>query len=331
VTLPGHFWKWRLRGAALNFFNKTPDLFSFDGCITTGLMRLADFKALCGAKCPPVLIYFHESQLTYPVPPQQSLDFDLCFADISNALAADQVIFNSSFHLETFLARLPALLEKMPDHPPNWIIDAIRAKARMLYPGCHFPENEDSPAKRDAWPPLIIWNHRWAFDKNPQDFFDALYTVLNRGLEFRLALLGENSQVVPQPFLLAKTKLGQRIVQYGFEPSYEKYRQWLKQGSIVISTARQENFGISIVEAMRCGCIPLLPNRLAYPEILPRAFQPEFLYNSKKELAQKLGNLILNHQRYHQIRKHLARAMTRHAWEACIHAYDDALQKLATL
>ncbi len=45
-----------------------------------------------------------------------------------------------------------------------------------------------------------------------------------------------------------------------------EYFEWLRKGDVAVSTAIQENFGISAVEAMRMGCAPLLPNRLAYPE-----------------------------------------------------------------
>jgi len=49
-------------------------------------------------------------------------------------------------------------------------------------------------------PPLVIWNHRWEFDKNPELFFSVLGQVDETGKRFRLALLGENYQNVPQAF-----------------------------------------------------------------------------------------------------------------------------------
>jgi glycosyltransferase involved in cell wall biosynthesis len=201
----------------------------------------------------------------------------------------------------------------------------------VLHPGCRFPVKGDCPQKRSDRPPLIIWNHRWAFDKNPHEFFRALEVLSQRGLQFRLALLGENTQAVPKPFLRAKTRLGRHIVCCGFEPSQKKYLQWLRRGHIVISTACQENFGIAVVEAIRYGCIPLLPNRLAYPEIVPSNLQADLLYDSDTQLVQKLGNLITNYHAYDQIRSQLCQAMGKYAWEACIGRYDDLLERLAAL
>jgi glycosyltransferase involved in cell wall biosynthesis len=330
-TLPDRFWKWRMRGAALYFVKKIPSLKNYHGLITSDLMSLSDFKALCGQFCPPSMVYFHENQLTYPLAPGESRDFQFGFTDITTALAADRIVFNSRTHFDTFFSKLPVFLNMMPEYQPKWVIDEIRSKADVLYPGCHFPALENIPnaLPQADLPPLIVWNHRWEFDKNPAAFFNALDRVLERGLNFRLALLGENFQVVPKEFIAAKERFKNRIVWYGYEASREKYRQWLMQGTIVISTASQENFGISVVEAIRYGCIPLLPNRLSYPEIIPKVFHRDFLYKDQAELVEKLCFLILNHSQFTEKQQHLSEAMERYAWENIIDRYDEMLKNLA--
>jgi glycosyltransferase involved in cell wall biosynthesis len=270
LTLPARFWKWRMRGAALYFIQKVTSLESYHGLITTDMMSLSDFKALANGACPPTLMYFHENQLTYPLAPGEHADYQYGFTDITSALAADRILFNSRTHRDAFFEGLPGFLNLMPEYRPHWVVDEIRTKAGVLYPGCRFSAGsvalQDPPPQS---PPLIIWNHRWEFDKNPEAFFDALDAVLENGAEFRLALLGENFQAVPKAFLRARSRYGRRIIQYGYVESRQEYIQWLQRGDIVISTATQENFGISIVEAIRCGCLPLLPARLAYPESIP--------------------------------------------------------------
>ncbi len=331
-TLPARFWKWRLRGAALYFAKKVSSLETYDGLITTDLMSLSDFKALCGASCPPLMVYFHENQLTYPLAPGESRDFQFGFTDITTALAADRILFNSQTHFDEFFSSLPGFLMMMPEYQPKWVIDAIRSKSAILYPGCHFPAtNSPLPSAMSPPdpPPLIIWNHRWEFDKNPGDFFHLLDEVLNGGLDFRLALLGENFQKVPKEFIAAKDRYRHRIVCYGHEPIREKYYEWLMKGSIVISTARQENFGISVVEAIRYGCIPLLPERLSYPEIIPTEFHSDFLYKNQAELIEKLSDLLSNYSRFQEKRQNLSQAMACFAWKNLIETYDEALEKLA--
>ena len=331
VTLPARFWKWRMRGAALYFVKKIPPLKNYDGLITTDLMSLSDFKALCGPFCPPSMVYFHENQLTYPLAPGESMDFQFGFTDITTSLAADRILFNSQTHFDAFFSKLPVFLNMMPEYQPKWVVDEIRNKADVIYPGCHFPApiNMPNALSEVDLPPLIIWNHRWEFDKNPAGFFNALDKVLERGLNFRLALLGENFQVVPKEFIAARERFKNRIVWYGYEASREKYRKWLMQGTIVISTANQENFGISVVEAIRYGCIPLLPDRLSYPEIIPKVFHGDFLYKDQTELVEKLCFLILNYSQFTEKQQHLSAAMERFAWENMIDQYDEILKKLA--
>jgi glycosyltransferase involved in cell wall biosynthesis len=330
LTLPARFWKWRMRGAALYFIKKAPALENYNGLITTDLMSLSDFKALSKGDCPPALVYFHENQLTYPLAPGEHTDYQFGFTDITTALAADRIIFNSRTHRHAFFEGLPGFLKMMPEYRPGWVVDEIRAKAGVLYPGCRFPA-EDLAVQRvsSELPPLIIWNHRWEFDKNPLDFFDALDAALDDGAEFSLALLGENFQAVPKAFIRARSRYGRRIVQYGYVESRAEYIKWLQRGAIVISTAEQENFGISVVEAIRCGCMPLLPARLAYPEIIPDSFHSRVLFHDKKDLAAKLSLLIKDYSKFQDHRSRLSQAMGRFAWENLIDRYDEELEKLA--
>jgi glycosyltransferase involved in cell wall biosynthesis len=332
VTLPARFWKWRMRGAALYFIKKTPSLKRYDGLLTTGLMSLSDFKALSKDPCPPTLTYFHETQLTYPLAPGEHMDFQFGFTDITTALAADRILFNSQTHKDAFFSRLPGFLKMMPEYRPLWLVDKIRAKADVLYPGCRFPADAIPGAdSRRERPPLIIWNHRWEFDKSPDQFFEALDAALANGAEFRLALLGENFQAVPKAFESARERYGKRIVQYGYVQSRKQYIQWLQQGSIVISTARQENFGMAVVEAIRFGCVPLLPNRLAYPEIIPPQFHSSVLYEGSGDLVQKLTHLLTHHPGYKDLRSRLSNHMAQFAWQSLINRYDEELERLARL
>ena len=333
LTLPARFWKWRMRGAALHFFRhlQDQDLAVYDGLIATNLMSLSDFKALTAPGCLPTLVYFHENQLTYPLAPGEQMDYHFGFTDITSALAADRVRFNSRTHFDAFFSMLPGFLDKMPEFHPKWVVESIRSKAEVLYPGCRFPAQPELLSTPDERPPLIIWNHRWEFDKGPHDFFTALETVARQGCTFRLALLGENFRVIPPVFNEARDRFRDRIVCFGYETSRDRYVDWLRQGAIVISTALQENFGISIVEAVRHGCLPLVPARLVYPEVIPPTFHANFLYRNQEELVEKLALMLRNYRVLWPYREPLSRAMGTYAWETRIPAYDRELAQLARI
>ncbi len=331
ATLPARFWKWRMRGAALYFIKTIGDLTPFDGIITTGLMSLADFTALCGRCRPPTMVYFHENQLTYPLAPGEQLDLQFGFTDITTALCADRVLFNSRFHFDQFFSMLPGFIGQMPEFKPRWAVDAIYNKAGVLHPGCRFDEAPLEPAPLHPGPPLVVWNHRWEFDKHPEAFFDALDRVDRMGIDFRLALLGENYQAEPKSFVEATSRFGDKIVQYGFAQSKSEYVGWLRKGIVAVSTAIQENFGIAMVEAMRHGCLPLLPHRLSYPEILPKAFHRAFMYRDDDDLVVKLADMLRHPERYTVHRPVLADMMARHAWSSVIDRYDRELELLTAV
>jgi glycosyltransferase involved in cell wall biosynthesis len=329
LTLPARFWKWRMRGAALYFVKKASNLQSYDGLITTDLMSLSDFKALTNGTCPPALVYFHENQLTYPLAPGERMDYQFGFTDMTTALAAERVLFSSRTHRREFFDDLQRFIKMMPEYRPGWAVDEIRSKAEVLYPGCRFPATGFCGADTSQdLPPLIIWNHRWEFDKNPGEFFRALDAVLANGADFRLALMGENFQAVPKAFLGARDRYGERIVQYGYVASRTEYINWLRKGSIVISTARQENFGISVVEAIRYGCLPLLPARLAYPEVIPKSFHKRVLYQNTDELVNMLIRRITDFSGFEDLCRDLSEEMGKFAWENLIDRYDAELEKL---
>jgi glycosyltransferase involved in cell wall biosynthesis len=209
-------------------------------------------------------------------------------------------------------------------------VDAIRAKSGVLYPGCSFPAEDVAPIENGkTQPPLIIWNHRWEFDKNPECFFDALEALIRQGVDFRLALLGENCQTVPKAFIRARKRYGPRILQYGYVANRSAYLEWLKRGAIVVSTAQQENFGIAVIEAARFGCFPLLPDRLVYPEVVPALYHPHVLYQDQEDLVARLHRLIVHHAEYENLRLDLAKAMCCYAWQNVIEDYDITLESLA--
>jgi glycosyltransferase involved in cell wall biosynthesis len=343
--MPARFWKWRMRGAALHFARKVGDPAGYDVLVVTDLMSLSDLKALWGAACPPALAYFHENQLSYPLPPGETIDYQFGFTDVTTGLAAARVLFNSRFQHDAFFAGLPGFIKMMPEYSPTWVVEAIRARAGVLHPGCEFPAGPPDlrppdamgPSAGAAAPPLVVWNHRWEFDKDPPAFFAALDAVLARGVEFRLALLGENFQVVPKEFITARERFGARVVQYGFVESRAAYLDWLRQGRVVVSTAIQENFGMSIVEAIRMGCHPLLPDRLSYPEILPGEFHAACLYSSLGELADRLAAILAPQSSSGRtapgaaeigLRRRLADAMGIHSWDAVVEAFDAEIDAL---
>lgn len=327
LSLPARFWKWRMRGAALLLADRARRLpGSFDLVVATDMLNLAEFRALSGLGSCPHLLYLHENQLAYPLPENDRPDHHFGFINLASALAADCVVFNSGTHREAFLAAAPAFLGAMPDCPLPGVVSRIEARSRVIPVGCDLAalEHDAAGAPLPCGPPLILWNHRWEFDKAPETFFRTLARLDDDGVPFRLALAGDSSaQVEPTPFLEARRRYGPRVIQFGWVPGRRDYARLLGRSDLVVSTALQENFGISVVEAISCGAWPLLPRRLSYPEILPSAWHDDCLYDGEEDLESRLAGLLRGGLPGRRLRGKLAGEMKRYDWSALIGTYDD--------
>tara|TARA_Y100000589_G_scaffold136231_2_gene130367 strand:- start:6425 stop:7537 length:1113 start_codon:yes stop_codon:yes gene_type:complete len=327
ITLPARFWKWRVRGAAFEFLQRVnkSQLSKYDAVFVTSLIGLADIKSHWGASCPPVILYMHECQLNYPLPKGESLDVHFVMNDLSNLMHADKILFNSEAHRKKCFESLSKYMRKMPDFVPRKIMEKLPEKSEVVYPGCHFNRTQ----KFVKWPDkdlTIVWNHRWEFDKQPDQFFSVLYKLKDLGIPFRLRVLGENFQVKPKVFEDARIKLSEFIDHWGYLENRESYYQNLRDSQIVISTAIQENFGISIVEAIAMGCFPLLPMRLSYPEILPGQYHSYSLYRGSRDLTSRLKRLLVKPKYYENLSRDLACEMQKYSWSKQITYYKEAVR-----
>lgn len=293
LTLPGSFWKWRLRGAHLSLLKKVRErLGHFDVLLSGGMLSLAELVgALPQLARLPKIVYFHENQLSYPVAGGEARDVHFGFTNLSSALAADRLVFNSRFHQEELLGSIERFLNPMPDHRPSGLAGELRPKCSVIYPGidCDELERHRHATARAGRPITILWNHRWEFDKQPEVFFRALGKLADEGLPFRVHIVGECCQAKPKVFLEACERLGERIATYGHQVRRKDYVRALWDSDLVVSTAIQEFFGIAVMEAVYCGARPLLPRRLVYPELYPQ----EYFYERDEDFTDTLRALIL--------------------------------------
>lgn len=335
LSLPGRHWKWRMLGGAVTLAQKLGDLkYRPDLLLASDMLDLTTFLALARGRLDgiPACLYFHENQLTYPWPaadPDVRLqrDHHYGFINYTSALVADRVFFNSDFHRRSFLRGVGQLLQKLPDYQNEENVQKIQAGSEVLPLGLDLRSLDIEPEPAANPCPLILWNHRWEYDKNPADFFEALFQLQAESIDFQLAVLGARFRKTPPAFEKARKVLADKIVHFGYVPDRRAYAGWLHRADLAPVTSRQDFFGISVVEAIYCGCYPLLPNRLAYPEHLPEDGRDLFLYQDQEELHRKLKNLLLD------FRKPLALIslrdfVARYDWSILAAVYDRAMERV---
>ena len=336
LTLSGRHWKWRMHGGAVSLAKRfmteglEPDLL-----LASDMLDLTTFLALTRTKTAnlPTALYCHENQLTYPwspddKDPRHKRDAHYAFINYTSALAANTILFNSRYHLEALISQLPEFLKSFPDYNGLENLDLIKLKCQVLPLGLDLqaldwyrPEQPEEP----SGPPLILWNHRWEYDKNPEEFFQALFDLHDAGLAFRVAVLGEAYCKSPDIFDKARRRLGEKVIQFGYVENFADYARWLWRADILPVTSHHDFFGASVVQAIYCNCLPLLPRRLAYPEHLPVNKQATYLYADYDDLVKRLrATLEVPIAVDKSLRTHVA----HYDWREQVTKYDDLFEGL---
>ncbi|MBP5406204.1 DUF3524 domain-containing protein [bacterium] len=273
-VLQGRHWKWRMHGSAVTFagmIEKSGE--KFDTIVASSLTDTALLKSLVLPKMPETrfVTYFHENQLAYPWSEDDrepsKTDMHYSFINFTSALVSDTALFNSEFNRESFFTALEGFLRSFPDHRLTGRIDGIYKKSKVLYPGVNMiPKSET--AKGNVL--RILWNHRWEYDKDPETFFGTMFRLKEAGINFQLVVAGEEKSTSPGIFEVAREKLKNEIISFGYVEKYDDYKSLIAGCDILPVTSKHEFFGISVLEAASAGVIPVLPKRLSYPEIFPQ-------------------------------------------------------------
>ncbi|MBU4564297.1 MAG: DUF3524 domain-containing protein [Desulfarculus sp.] len=297
LGLPGRHWRWRMRGAAAFLADQAAEVLTrpWEALVCSDMLGLAELRGLVPSLATvPALVVFHENQLAYPAQGQadqgmRERDLYLAFSNLTTAQAAKRVVFNSNFHRDQFLGAARDLLGRLPDMRPSGLASSIAAKSSAL-PMPIDPSEAGGLTREPREGPLrILWNHRWAQDKAPERFFEALEALAAQGLEFQVAVLGPAPAKPPAVFAAARKALAKHIVQWGHLSDRKEYWKRLFWADVVVSTALQEYFGLSVAEAAWAGCRPLVPMALVYPELYPERFcyPPGELTPALMELARR--------------------------------------------
>jgi glycosyltransferase involved in cell wall biosynthesis len=300
-TLPARKWKMRMQLSALWCIDRIkglpPEQRWFDTVLCSSFIDVAVLRSLLTKVkgwdiAAKICIYFHENQLFYPQRQAEPNNFQFAAINFHSALASDRIAFNSDFNAQSFFGGCQKYLQTASEMQLSGIIDELRGRSQVLYPGIDFSAIDQQRRIPDSGTPIIVWNHRWEHDKNPDRFFQALHEIASWGADFRLILLGQTFPDSPQCFAEARKVFKERIIHYGYAASYADYAALLCRGDVVISTALHEFFGIAVIEAVRAGCLPLLPDRLSYPEL----FSKKYLYQ-EAELSEKLAEALTSNYR----------------------------------
>lgn len=334
-TLPGRHWKWRMHGAALTFATQAikegwsrPDVI-----LATDMLDITRLRGSLPKnwRSVPIAAYFHENQIGFPVndPDFQNEQVGYGFANVQSAWAADAVWFNSQHHLEEMLNGIPELFRRLPESAPSELQEQIRGRAQVIYPGLDLPAISPDRIQRPCNErPIIVWNHRWEYDKNPSFFCEVLQILHSRGIPFEVDLLGVGDRKGTSPLSQLMESDWCTIINEQPAQNAEAYWDRLQQGDVLVHSPLQEYFGFSAVEALHAGVLPVLPNQHAYPEYA-QGFESAQTPEQAAKLIESIRKAPQSAVEAWRYQAH--QAVQRFQWDEQVKVYSEALTAVSGL
>ncbi len=271
LTLKDRYFAWRMGGNALNLKADYDQLLSmqYDVLIATSMTDLSTLLGLYPQLAAlPKHLYFHENQFAYPKNKNQQGLLEIQMRSIYSALAADFLWFNSNYNRSSFIAGVKQLIQQMPDGIPSDLIQSFIAKSSILPVlidnDCKPLANKTASKKRIE----VVWNHRWEHDKGPEILLEVMRQCVNKD-HIKFHIIGQQFRSTPTAMQKIIENHRSQCLTLGYIETRAQYIKTLQQADVVLSTAHHDFQGISMLEAAACGCLPVAPNRLVYPELYP--------------------------------------------------------------
>ncbi|MDG2047263.1 MAG: DUF3524 domain-containing protein [Halioglobus sp.] len=302
LSLPPRHFSWRVRGNALfwSIAERGTLEQSYDLIIATSMVDLATLRGLVPRLTRvPTILYFHENQFEYPQDQQKHSLLEARMTSVYSALAADRIVFNSDYNRDTFLSGCSALMKKLPDRVPSGIARMLRERATVL----PVPFESYGNQRVEAWwpgasrrfikrPLRLLWVGRFEHDKGGEGLLRILRRLESVSLDYELAMTGQQFRRSPAVFSKIRALFGHRLVQFGYVDGIKEYRALLQSADVVLSTAIHEFQGLAVIEAVAQQCLPIVPDRLAYPEIYPARYRYESCPDDPEREADAATSLI---------------------------------------
>jgi hypothetical protein len=173
---------------------------------------------------------------------------------------------------------------------------ATAANYLDYYSGDYYPKFPIERLTADLYDKVFVGSY---YHKNKIQFRNSVVTYLpdspfmsKYGIEKEYDIIS-----VARPTPQKVTPKIEDEVEASFGPIYrpnsytwDEYFTNLAKSKILLITSKEDTFNYTVLDAIRNGCIPVAPNKLSFPELLPEAY----LYDDIDDLCYKIFSILNN-------------------------------------
>jgi glycosyltransferase involved in cell wall biosynthesis len=153
-------------------------------------------------------------------------------------------------------------------------------KTHVLPFGMLDETKEPPPLPEPDGPPIVIYNHRFEGHKNPRVTAELLTDLRNAGHEFEVWV----TQAIDQ-------NIGEfPCDKFIGHPDVDRYLSNLNVPAINTLNSQHETFCIAMLDSIMMGNLPVAPNNITFPELVPEGYP--FLFSGPAEQRNMIEGIF---------------------------------------
>ena len=199
------------------------------------------------------------------------------------------------------------------------------------------PLGIDTDSIRDSVPSSekfdLVYLGRLAAIKHVEDLLKALENLKMGGYNIKAAIIGDGPQRKVLEDIVEKRKLKQNVKFFGKIPDVSKF-SILKSSRIFVMPSEREGFSISTLEAMACGCVPVVA-KPEFPELFGTSHFVKnevngiyFPVNDAETLAARIVTLISDNDYYSRLQIKALQDSTNYSWDNTLGIIEEYIENL---
>lgn len=116
--------------------------------------------------------------------------------------------------------------------------------------------------------PVFLWVGRLDSNKDPFTVIKAFIRFLQVEPLAKLYMIYQDDELLPQvKFLIENNTNAKKAIQLVGPTPHQQLQAWYNSADYFISGSHYEGSGVAVIEAMSCGCIPILTDIISFRKI----------------------------------------------------------------